>query len=174
MTGTRDKAATLGERARQAAAARYLDAAPYLWHNPAWAARARQARRDLADLLGIEIGDLAVRTEPRHARGAMPGIELAVREGTATYTFIVPFDEPGRILAVAPCPDCAAPVPTWLIMELADLGAWLTELDHTPPQPGDYLEGIDQMAVAEFYTTRRHRTACRYSQRGGLHAVPGA
>jgi hypothetical protein len=173
MTETGNKASTLGARARAAAAARYLPAARYLWHNPAWAARARQARRDLADLLGVEIYDLAVRTEPRRAPGAMPGIELAVHEGAATYTFIVPFEEPGRVLAVAPCPDCTAPVPTRLIMELADLGAWLTELEDTPPQPGDYLEGIDQMAVAEFYTAR-HRSGCRYSEHDGFLAVPPA
>jgi hypothetical protein len=173
MTEISIGAATLAERAHAAATARTLPAARYIWHNPAWAARARQARRDLADLLGIEIKDITVRAVASRPRGAMPGLELAVHDGATTYTFATPYSEPGRVLAVAPCPDCRVPVPTRLIVELADLGAWLAELEHTPPRPGDYLDGIDQMATAEFYTSR-HRPECRYSQHSGSRTAPGA
>jgi hypothetical protein len=157
-------AATLAERAREAAAYRYGDGAEsetqVALRDAHWAERARQVTRHVADLLGVEYRDLQVRADRSPARGRrIRWVEVSVSDGADQYAFTVPYETPERILALAPCPECRLPVPTRLITSLADLGQLLTELAEQPPQPGNNLYRHGSEVVPEF-TCTEHEITC--------------
>ncbi|MBC7267457.1 hypothetical protein ACF09G_32080 [Streptomyces albogriseolus] len=58
-------------------------------------------------------------------------------QGRRAYFFIGTYESPWRLAfsLIAPCPDCAAPVPSVLINSQADFGDWLIGRDGTSEVP---------------------------------------
>jgi hypothetical protein len=152
MTQSSLSVATLAARARAAARSQGTSGSTELMlRDPQWSARARYIARQVADLLGVGLEELTIRVNQSPARGSqMPWIGLSVSDGEREYGFTIPYNQPERILAYAPCPDCRNLVPTRQIACLADLGRMLADFEEYEPQPGDYEDRDGFQVVPEF------------------------
>jgi hypothetical protein len=129
--------------------------------DPALAHAARSAVRALADLLGVALDDITVRRDERVTHGNQPVLLLTVSDGARHHEFAVPDWQCDRILAVLPCPNCAEPVATCLIADLAAYGTLLATLPLETIAFDEPHRLLDEVAD-EFFTDPGHDPTCHY------------
>lgn len=140
---------SLTGRALAAADQRREDIAePATWRNPHWAARAEASATALAQLLGVPRAHITVTADRTRAYGAWPWPSLTVTG--SLFQFTAAFNDPDRLMILAPCPRCKQAVPQVRLRHLADLGDLIGGLQ--PAEP-----------VHEFHADPGHRADCPHA-----------
>ncbi|WP_194894142.1 hypothetical protein [Catenulispora pinisilvae] len=130
----------LAARARAAATQRRADAANTAdlatWRDPRWVALAEQCADALARVLNTPRDQITVAPDRLRAYGGWTWPLLVVIEPDGSvFEFVAAYNDPGRLLALAPCPHCGQQVPYTAIGHLADLGELLDDRAGQVTQP---------------------------------------